>query len=65
MCPVGFRYYSSNVGARGSVVTYLNDILRYFCILKVKGMNQVLFSHTQEGEPASSFRYHILRFSNT
>ena len=42
MCLVGFRYFS-NVGARGSVVTwlethdcigYLHDILGHFCILK-------------------------------
>jgi hypothetical protein len=57
---VGFRY-SSNVGARGSVVVwlethdnmrYLHDILGYFFILK--GVYHSLpFSHTQEGEPAS------------
>jgi hypothetical protein len=54
---VGFRY-SSNVGARGSVVAwletrdyigYLYDILGYFCILK--GVYHSLpFLHTQEGE---------------
>ncbi len=61
MCLVGFRYFS-NVGARGSVVAwletrdyigYLHDILGYFCILK--GVYHSLpFLHTQEGEPAST-----------